>query len=267
MIVQPFNKLVDDRCEIWRVLKRLPHPEPDGPWLAGGAVWKSIENWPVNHDLDFFFKNKEQLDRWKRLINSIPYCNCVVGEEDKYYNTTYLFHINDKDYNKTIAIQFISFKFWSSLVKVLEEFDFTACQFGYDGENLVAPALSFQDLKDRVIRLNKVEDPLSTALHLKKYLEKGFNVLESEKQKVEKILKASRDTAEKSGYSYPRPAPPITNIASPNAAPPVQFASQYVYSQYPSWYSTVQINSQQYNQQYNTIQFSTNFDPFEIHTG
>ena len=140
--------------------------------------------------MDFFFKDKAQCDQWVRTLNSIPYVHHIVGEKKNKYNTTYQFHVHDKGYNKTIAIQCISFKFWNNIAELLDGFDFTACQFGFDGQRLFVGDTAFEDLRTRTIRFNKIHDTVATGVHLDKYIKKGFKIPPSEQQKFDEIMKA-----------------------------------------------------------------------------
>ena len=219
MKIDNFHNHVNQDSELFRVLRFLPRPQENGPWLAGGAVWKAIENHPITHDFDFFFSSQEQCSQWVRTLNSIPYVHHIVGEKSNKYNTTYQFHIHDRGYNKTIAVQCVCFKFWSSLEELLDGFDFTACQFGFDGYRMLVGDTSFEDLRTRTIRFNKVHDSVATAVHLDKYIKKGFKIPPSEQQKFDEIIKAfaekknkpatisSLSSSDDEGYPLPEPTP------------------------------------------------------------
>jgi hypothetical protein len=223
--------------------------------LAGGSVWKAIEDWPIAHDIDFFFRDAEQLERHKRVMNSIPYCYHVVGETKNKYNTTYQFHICDKEYNKTIAVQFVSFRFWSRIEELLDGFDFTACQFGFDGERIVVGDTALEDVRRRVIRFNNVRDSVATAVHLKKYMEKGFSIPTTELPKFNEIMEALKKSPTPKKEGYPRsvtiesgPFNPrisdfdltefsvVTNSVTPNAN--IQYVNTTIN---PQFYSTINI--------------------------
>jgi len=193
MKVDDFHNHVNQDSEFFRILRYLPRPQKDGPWLAGGSVWKAIENQPVEHDLDFFFYNKDQREQWIRTLNSIPYVHHIVGEKSNKYNTTYSFHINEKGYNKTVAIQAISFRYWSGVEELIDGFDFTACQFGFDGRKLFSGDTAFDDLRTRTIRFNKIHDPRATIIHLNKYITKGFKIPPDQQQKFDDIKLKSKN--------------------------------------------------------------------------
>jgi hypothetical protein len=217
------NDFVKQDSELFRILRKLPKPDVNGPWIAGGSLWKSIEGMPLNCDLDFFFASPQQQEVYLRIMRSIPYVNHVVSEKKNDYNTTFGFHVYDNGYNKTIPIQYVSFRYASSLEEILNGFDFTVCQFGWDGRTFFAGDNSLQHLSERKIVFNNVHNSLATAIHLRKYLEKGF-VIPTESQAMfnEIMLGAATTKRPKSATTdddddaYPRPIepPPRANISN-----------------------------------------------------
>ena len=183
---------VNNDSELFRVLKYLPKVGSNGPWLAGGSVWKAIENRSIEYDLDFFFNSPMQFQIWTRMLKSIPYVHHIVNEKKSKYNTSYQFHICDGKYNKTITIQGVSFKYWKNTEDLLDGFDFTACQFAMDGRNLYVGDTSFEDLKARTIRFNKIHDACATKIHLDKYLQEGFKVSGDQQQRYDEMLKKAK---------------------------------------------------------------------------
>jgi hypothetical protein len=127
------------------------------------------------------------------MLNSIPYVHHIVGEKSNKYNTTYSFHINEKGYNKTVAIQAISFRYWSGVEELIDGFDFTACQFGFDGRKLFSGDTAFDDLRTRTIRFNKIHDPRATIIHLNKYITKGFKIPSDQQPKFDDIILKSKN--------------------------------------------------------------------------
>ena len=222
MKIDDFHNHVNQDSELFRVLRFLPRPQEDGPWLAGGSVWKAIENRPITHDLDFFFKTPKQCIEWVRTLNSIPYVHRIVGEKENKFNRTYQFHVHDKGYNKTVSVQCIHFKYWNTLEELLDGFDFTACQFGFDGKRLFTGDTAFDDMRDRVIRFNKVHDSAATIIHLDKYIRCGFKIPASEQQKFDEIVKTMKNrpvsmtSSDDDDDSYPRPEPVSVSATAAN---------------------------------------------------
>ena len=171
-----FNDFVKQDSELFRILRKLPRPDKDGPWISGGSIWKSIEGQSLDCDLDFFFASPQQREVYMRIIRSVPYVNRILSEKTNGFNTTFDFHIYDNGYNKTVPIQYVSFRYGKNIEEILDSFDFTACQFAYDGETLFVGDNAFEHLKERKIVFHKISDAAATSFHLKKYIDKGFTV-------------------------------------------------------------------------------------------
>jgi len=53
------------------LIEILPKCNEDGPWIAGGALHRTYRKLPLSDsDVDVFFKNKEQLDKYLLELNS-----------------------------------------------------------------------------------------------------------------------------------------------------------------------------------------------------
>ena len=189
MKIFKLHEFINQDSELIRILRHLPKPDEDGPWLAGGSVWKAIEGLPLDCDIDFFFKDKIQYDAYLRKLKSIPYVYHVVTEKKNDYNITFGFHIYEKGYNKTVPLQYVSFRHCNSLEELLNGFDFTVCQFGFDGQRLMIGDTALEDLKSRIIRFNNVANCANTAYHVKKYLERGFIIPPDQQQRFEELLR------------------------------------------------------------------------------
>lgn len=167
--------------EFFRILKSIPPIGENGPWIAGGSIWKSIEGQKLTCDIDIFFQSTKQCEEWYREILSIPYVNRIVSEiKSNKYNTSFKYLVNCGDKNKNFTIQLISFKFFKDICELIDGFDFTACQFGYDGTNLYTGDTSMEDVKNRDIIFRHISNYNATAHHLKKYTDIGFKVSEAQ---------------------------------------------------------------------------------------
>lgn len=175
-----YPHLVDS--ELFRILKHLPSMDSGGPWIAGGSLWRTLNKEPlINCDIDVFFRNKEQFEAISRKIRSLPFVNNILRETRKKWNTIYKYHVNEGNtFNKTVDIQFINMAHYSSLAKLLSSFDFTVCQFGWDGKNLLAGSTSLEDLDKKQLVFYKITKPKSLIRHLHKYLSNGFTISSKE---------------------------------------------------------------------------------------
>jgi hypothetical protein len=203
-----FHRFINQDSELVRVLKYLPSISEQGPWLAGGSIWKAIENTPIEHDIDFFFANREQYNEFIRTIKAIPYVYRIVNNKENPFNLSLGYHVHGNGYNKTIKVQLIHYKFFPTMKELLDGFDFTACQFGFDGTHLYTGNTALDDLRNREIIFNNVRSVTSSAIHLKKYLDRGFKVPTKEQEKFKKLFEAaSKNTFGELESDYPQPEP------------------------------------------------------------
>lgn len=168
--------------DLFRFLKELPPLDSTGPWVAGGSVWRSINNEPLdNCDIDIFFQNKEQYEAGCRRMNSLPFVNHIINETKHKYNTVYKFHVSKgKTYNKTIDVQLMRTDLHPSLDQLLESFDFSVCQFGYDGKNLFMVNGALDDLSKKKLVVRRISRPKSMVKHMLKYMDNGFTISDNQ---------------------------------------------------------------------------------------
>jgi hypothetical protein len=222
MKTHEIHQFINHDSEFFKILKQIPHIDEDGPWVAGGSVWKSIEQIPLTCDVDIFFKSAQQCEQWYRKLLSLPYVHRIVSDaKSNQYNTTLKYHIYDKGYNKTITLQLISFKFFNNIQELLDGFDFTVCQFGFDGRKLYSGDTSFDDLRNREIIFNNVLDNVATGIHLEKYTKIGFKIPESQKQRYEEILEKTKVFRN----NIPSPEPHSNSILSRWATEPASLVT------------------------------------------
>jgi len=164
--------------ELFRVLRQLPKMSPQGPWVAGGAVWRTINNEPLDKcDIDIFFQSEKQFEESVLKMASLPFVNNVVKEIKNRWNTIYKCHVHEKKtFDKTYDVQFINMNFHPNIESLFESFDFTVCQFGYDGENLHCGLSSLEDLAAKRIRIYNSNKLKALFKHLHKYLSNGFTI-------------------------------------------------------------------------------------------
>ncbi len=202
------HRFINSSSEFFTILKQLPSIDTDGPWVAGGSVWKSIENIPLECDIDVFFKSDRQCEKWFRTLLSLPYAHRIVSDpKSNQYNTSLKYHIHYKGYNKTITLQLVSFRFFDNIKALLDGFDFTACQFGFDGQTLYTGDTSLGDLRNREIIFNNVLDNVATGIHVEKYTKIGFKIPSSQKQRYDEIIEKTKTFRDR----IPSPEPPRSN--------------------------------------------------------
>jgi hypothetical protein len=142
-----------------------------GPWVAGGSVRKVWfeQSWKTQ-DVDFFFKDREQFDRFNTVIPAL-------GEKtDTYYNTsnaiTYKIQLRS---GETVKIQAICKDFYPSVQAVLDDFDFTLAQFASDGVQMITNAVALEDIRLNRINLNPLFTKQLNPMRVLKYAAYGFD--------------------------------------------------------------------------------------------
>jgi hypothetical protein len=149
-----------------KVLDGVPSLTPEGPWLGGGALRRTLLGEQPESDFDFFFASADQFDAFAGVIQSEG--GRLVAETE--HHQTYLLTIAEK----TRALQLIRFKFYTSAEDVINSFDYTICQFAFDGQTLTMGDLSLWDLARKRLVLNVITYPVSTLRRLLKYQRQGY---------------------------------------------------------------------------------------------
>lgn len=149
-----------------RILADLPPIGKDGPWLAGGAVRRSLAKEGLDSDFDFFFKDAEQMAEFRGRLKNRRFEHIVTTRHHETYRGIAGGRLCD--------VQCINFAYYPDARVVIDRFDFTICQFAFDGEQLIAGERSMEDLTLRRLVVNTIPYPNSTASRLKKYQDQGF---------------------------------------------------------------------------------------------
>lgn len=192
--------------DLLKIVNYLPKCGVGGPWIAGGSVWRTINNEPLNKcDIDVFFHDKEQFNEAVTQMDGYPFIRNVLKKTKNKWNISYKIHANRGVFNKTIEVQFICMKFHKSIDALLQSFDFTVCQFVWNGENIYAASNSIDDLRSRLIRIYKTGNPKSLFEHMLRYMDNGFTLKDDETKKlISNILSMNPwDKAYTKGYNDP----------------------------------------------------------------
>lgn len=135
-----------------------------GPWLAGGAVRRLCAGEHQDTDFDFFFSSLEQYEL---------FCSHMIErgaeiDHENLFNTTYFY--------KDRIIQPIKVDIYNTLIQTLNRFDFTICQFGFDGDNVVWSDEAGEDLKSKTLKVVNFHNPIYTLQRAMKYARQGFTL-------------------------------------------------------------------------------------------
>lgn len=168
-----------DETILAKALKRVPEVRPGGPWIAGGAVRRTIMKQDLESDFDFFFIDEAQKDQFvDQLVNEFGAAlksqnetnalyilpSQMVGEEDP------------KTYLPEMKIQVINFRYFQSPEELIDSFDYTICQFAYNGEELIMGEFSLWDAAKKVLVPHKLSFATSSLRRMLKYTKQGFTI-------------------------------------------------------------------------------------------
>ena len=156
--------------DLSRVLDALAWPAitERGPWLGGGALRRTLAHMPLASDFDFFFRDADQLETFAAGLEKAG----LVKTRETAHHVQYSGYLAAA--TREVEIQCIRFRYYETAEQVIESFDFTICQFAYDGEKLTCGEFALWDLGRRRLSINKITYPVSTMRRLLKYTKQGF---------------------------------------------------------------------------------------------
>lgn len=155
---------------LFKVLGWLPPLSRQGPWLAGGALRRTLLNKEPESDFDFFFRDADQLQMFEDRIAASGMAKVRETEHHKHYRGKFGEDPTVRD------VQLIRFAYYASAAAVVDSFDFTICQFAYDGEMLTMGEFSLWDLGRKRLAVHKITFPVSSMRRMLKYGRQGFTV-------------------------------------------------------------------------------------------
>ena len=162
----------DDRyglqAERFDVVANLVQPTVSGPWLVGGCVRRHLVQMPQDSDFDIAFSSPSQL---ACLQTELLGAGLKVTREAEAH-VTLTGKIGDSKHD--FVIQLLRMAYLSTVAEHLDTFDFTICQFGYDGTDYTCGDYSLWDLGRKRLALHKLTFGASTVRRLVKYSRQGF---------------------------------------------------------------------------------------------
>lgn len=162
-------------------LARLPAIGPDGPWLAGGSVRKLISRLPQDSDFDFFFKDEAQFKAFCEAVKEKG--GKQVSESD--FNITFRLPaveakpIEDDKFSPAgpeLKVQAIRIAYHETLDAVLDSFDFSICQCGYDGTDFLFGQWALWDIANKRLVPGQLRYGTSSLRRVIKYTRQGFTI-------------------------------------------------------------------------------------------
>lgn len=150
------------------ILDDLPILSANGPWLAGGALRRTIQGKEPDSDFDFFFKDANQLSSFEAELME----KGLLKVKETEHHLQYSGRVGSSERSRDI--QLIRFKFYQDAEEVVESFDFTICQFAFDGTDLITGDFSLWDLGRKRLAVHKITFPVSSMRRVLKYTRQGF---------------------------------------------------------------------------------------------
>lgn len=150
------------------VLDSLPALSAQGPWLAGGALRRTLLGKEPESDFDFFFRDADQLSEFVDGLKERGFQKVRETRHHVHYRGI----VGDSGLPRDI--QCIRFAFYDCAEAVIDSFDFTVCMFAFDGEILTAGDFALWDLGRRRLAVHRITYPVATMRRLLKYGAQGF---------------------------------------------------------------------------------------------
>lgn len=170
-----------DATEFAKALKRLPAVSPSGPWVAGGSVRRLISRLEQDSDYDFFFRDQAQLDTFAEDMKK----RGAIVDNDNDFNITFTLpkqKAQPVDEDKfegggpELKVQAIRIAFFESLDAVIDSFDFSICQCGYDGNDMVFGQWALWDIANKRLVPGRLTYAASSMRRMIKYARQGFTI-------------------------------------------------------------------------------------------
>lgn len=150
------------------VLKALPAVSAAGPWLAGGALRRTLLGKEPDSDFDFFFRDADQLKAFTDRLDALG----MQKVRETVHHVHYKGRLGDSAVERDI--QCIRFAFYADASAVIDSFDYTICQLAFDGEKLTLGDYTLWDLGRKRLAIHKITYPVATMRRMLKYASQGF---------------------------------------------------------------------------------------------
>jgi len=176
----PLNKFLSHLTNISALeylIELLPKCTENGPWIAGGCLHRTYRKLPLtNADVDVFFKNKEQFEKFVTAISltSLFSGNTIESTIYSEWHCTLTIKYMDVDWK----IQCVTFKYFDNIEELFKSFDINVCRIAYDGTNVIYEDGILDDIKTNKLKFNEgsIYYPSVTLKRLVKYVKMGYDI-------------------------------------------------------------------------------------------
>lgn len=132
-------------------------------WIAGGAIRQWFNSGESMSDVDVFGKNQEALDNF---IKEKLWAAQKLSEQQ---------HLSSFSLNGQL-IQVIKYSYYENITSLLDSFDFTVCQFAWDGQDVYSTESAIVSVLRKHLRVHKITKELAvdSLRRAFKYQRKGY---------------------------------------------------------------------------------------------
>jgi hypothetical protein len=164
--------------DLGKAIARLPKLSVAGPWLAGGSIRRTVANQEQESDFDFFFLNAEQVLQFSKDLVAFGAVEKSRNEQNILFIMPSKIEIVDdrKIHHPELKIQLINFRYYNGIEEVLDSFDFTLCQFGFDGTHFYASDFALWDVARKKLVPHTITFATSSLRRLIKYTSQGYTI-------------------------------------------------------------------------------------------
>lgn len=189
------------QTDLGHVLRRLPELGREhtcGPWVAGGAVRRAVIGEPVGKDIDVFFRSESSYELYREKIFSLDKGVTVRNDTERVLEL----EITGKP-QRPVVLDLIHGTYFPDAGALLEDFDFTCCQFAVDQNTLYVGDLAMLHAGQRVLRANNWGKLEISYPHMVRYMHEGWrpgkNELDALLASIEKTPDILRRASKYSG--------------------------------------------------------------------
>ncbi len=188
--------IAPEQTDLRKSLAKLPAIHPDGPWLAGGAVRRTLLGEDITSDFDYFFHDEDQLSAFTTQVESLG----LVKLRENAHNISFRGKIGGEGLDRDV--QAIKMSYYENAEAVIDTFDFTICQFAFDGETLTCGDCALWDLGRKRLAVHKITYPVASVRRMLKYGRQGFVVCNGAITELLRQTAASPENMARLGVLY-----------------------------------------------------------------
>ena len=176
----PLNKFLSHLTNISPLeylIELLPKCTENGPWIAGGSLHRTYRKLPLtNADVDVFFKNKEQFEKfvYDLSVSSVTAGYNIESTIYSEWHCTLTIKYMDVDWK----IQCVTFKYFDTIEALFKSFDINVCRIAYDGTNVIYGENILNEINSNKLKFNEgsIYYPSVTLKRLVKYVKMGYDI-------------------------------------------------------------------------------------------